>query len=130
MEAIRRSTSDLLAAVNASDVDRVLGVWADDGVLMPPGHPSVHGGTALREYFSKLFLMTRFTFEFTSSEIDLIADVAIERLNYRVTISQSIGQEKIEDVGKGLHVYRRQLDGRWKLVLDIWNSDRTSAARM
>jgi uncharacterized protein (TIGR02246 family) len=130
IEAIRRVTSDLLAAVNASDVDRVLGVWADDAVLMPPGHPSVHGGTALREYFSKLFLMTRFTFEFTSSDIDLFADVAFERLSYRVTIWQSSGQDTIEDVGKGLHVYRRQPDGRWKLVLDIWNSDRIPAARI
>jgi ketosteroid isomerase-like protein len=28
------------------------------------------------------------------------------------------------DAGKGLHVYRRQPNGSWKLALDIWNSDR------
>ena len=34
------------------------------------------------------------------------------------------GQKLAEDVGKGIHVYRRQTDGTWKLQMDVWNSDR------
>ena len=35
----------------------------------------------------------------------------------------------VEDAGKGLHVYRRQSDGSWKLMLDIWNRDRPAEPR-
>jgi uncharacterized protein (TIGR02246 family) len=120
--AIRSATATLLAAVNASDVHGVLGVWADDGILMPPDHPAVHGRAELQEYFGQLFVRARFTFEFTSSEIELAGDAAFERVSYRATAWPASGGQ-IEDAGKGLHVYRRQADGGWKLSLDIWNSD-------
>ena len=45
--AIKRTTAELLAAVNASDADRCSAVWAADGVLMPPHHPSVQGHQAI-----------------------------------------------------------------------------------
>jgi uncharacterized protein (TIGR02246 family) len=124
LEAIRSSTTALLAAVNGSDVHRLLEVWADDGVLMPPGHPSIHGRAAIQEYFGNLFLRARFAFEFAPTEIELGTELAVERVNYRVTIWSVSGQKLNEDVGKGIHVYRRQTDGTWKLQIDVWNSDR------
>ncbi len=129
LATIRKATSELLAAVNACDVNRVVDLWADDGVLMPPAHPSVHGRAALREYFGRLFLRARFAFEFTSSEIEIVTDAAFERVGYKVTIWPTDGQSPTEDCGKGLHVYRRQLDGTWKLCVDIWNSDRPGEPR-
>ena len=113
--------------MNASDVDRVLQVWADDGVLMPPAHPSIHGRAALLQYLGELFLRARFAFEFEPTEIELGTELAVERVNYRVTMWSLGGQKQTEDVGKGLHVYRRQTDGTWKLQIDVWNSDRPAA---
>ena len=48
---IQRATAELLAAVNVSDDRRLLAVWVDDGVLMPPNHTAVHGRAALEDYF-------------------------------------------------------------------------------
>jgi len=124
-EAIRKTTAELLTAVNASDVDRVLGVWAEDGVLMPPNHPSGQGRAALQQYFRDLFSRGRFTFQFTSSDIEVVADAAFERVSYTGVAWLANGAGPIEDVGKGLHLYRREADGSWKLYCDIWNSDRS-----
>lgn len=33
------------------------------------------------------------------------------------------GGDSITEAGKGLHVYRGQPDGVWKLTIDIWNAD-------
>jgi uncharacterized protein (TIGR02246 family) len=121
--AIKRTTAELLAAVNASDADRCLAVWADDGVLMPPNHPSVQGREALGEYFRNLFSRAKFQFSFTSSEIQLAGDTAFERVTYTAVVWRGSDALPVEDVGKGLHVYRRQPDGLWKLTQDIWNSD-------
>jgi ketosteroid isomerase-like protein len=121
--AIATTSAKLLAAVNACDVAGILAVWADDGVLMPPHHPSVHGLESLRTYFADLFSRTRFAFEFTSSSIELVGDTAFEFVTYAVSMRSSDGRTAGEDRGKGLHVYRHQEDGSWQLIRDIWNSD-------
>jgi uncharacterized protein (TIGR02246 family) len=125
--AILKSSSDLLSAVNAGDVDRVLAVWAEDGVMMPPHHPSVEGRDQLASYFRNLFSQFRFEFVFTSSAIQIEGDLAVERVTYTASALPLAGGPPLGDAGKGLHVYGRQRDGTWKLVKDIWNSDRPIA---
>ena len=125
--AIRKTTAEWLAAVNASSVDRCLAVWAADGVLMPPHHPSVQGHEAIGDYFRSVFSRRRFRFTFTSSDIQLAGDTALERVTYTAIMWSENADLPIEDVGKGLHVYRRQSDGSWKLAQDIWNSDQHAA---
>src|SRR5260370_35102347 len=56
---IRRITSEILAAVNTSDHERLLAVWADDGVLMPPNRPAVQGREALERPFREVFTERR-----------------------------------------------------------------------
>jgi ketosteroid isomerase-like protein len=124
--AIRRTTAELLAAVNASHADRCVAVWAADGVLMPPHHPSVQGLEAIGEYFRSLFSRSRFEFAMTSSDVHVAGDTALERVTYTVTVWSVSSTSPVEDVGKGLHVYTRQPNGPWKLTQDIWNSDRSA----
>jgi ketosteroid isomerase-like protein len=123
--AVARTTAELVAAVNASDPDRCTTVWAPNGVLMPPHHPSVHGQAAIGQYFRNLFSRSRFRFTVTSSHIHLVGDTALERITYTAIIWPGNDAPPIEDAGKGLHVYGRQTNGSWKLTHDIWNSDRS-----
>ena len=116
--AIQAATAELLAA---------LAVWSDDGILMPPHHAAVRGRAELQRYFRELFSRTAFKFSFTSSDIRLAGDLAFERLTYTALSWPALGGPPVEDEGKGVHVYRRQTDGSWKLALDIWNSDRPLA---
>jgi len=88
---IARTTAELLAAVNASNADRCSAVWADDGVLMPPHHPSVQGHEAIVNYFRGLFSRSKFRFAFTSSNIDLAGDIALERVTYTAIIWPAFG---------------------------------------
>jgi ketosteroid isomerase-like protein len=57
------------------------------------------------------------------NSVDVVGDVAIERLHYSAVATAPSG-ETTEDVGKGIHSYRRCADGTWQLAQDIWNSDR------
>jgi ketosteroid isomerase-like protein len=125
---VTRTSARLLAAVNASDADRCSAVWTADGVLMPPHHPSVQGHPAILQYFRNLFSRSRFRFAFTSSHIHIEGDTALERVTYTATIWPGDDAPPIEDVGKGVHVYRRQPNGSWKLTYDIWNSDQPVAS--
>jgi uncharacterized protein (TIGR02246 family) len=121
--AVAQATAALLHAVNHSDLPAVIALWCDDGVLMPPHHPSVHGRPAIQQYFEHLFRHSRFQFAFTSSQIEIAGDIALERVEYAASAWPADGGPEVRDVGKGLHVYRRQRDGSWRLAMDIWNSD-------
>jgi uncharacterized protein (TIGR02246 family) len=120
---IARRSLQLLAAVNAADLDRVVAIWADDGIMMPPNHASLVGRGAITDYFRTIFASgARFEFAFTSSDVDVGGDIAVERLTYTMTVSRD-GAAAYCDRGKGVHVYRRDKDGTWRLAYDIWNSD-------
>jgi uncharacterized protein (TIGR02246 family) len=121
--AVARTTAALLDAVNRSDVAGVLAVWSDDGVLMPPHHPSVRGRIEIERYFRQLFEQTRLTFSFTASQIQVSENIALERVEYAASARPDNGGAETRDVGKGLHVYRRLANGSWRLAMDIWNSD-------
>jgi uncharacterized protein (TIGR02246 family) len=121
--AISHATRALLKAVNAGDLAGVLAVWSDDGVLMPPHHASVSGRDQIERYFTQIFERSRFSFSFTDSRVVVDGDLAIERVEYSVRISARAGGAERQDAGKGVHIFRREAGGRWKLVMDIWNSD-------
>lgn len=125
--AIQVTTAALLRAVNGSDLGGVLAVWSEDGVLMPPHHPSVRGQLELEQYFARLFAETRLSFRFTSSRVHVCGDTAFERVEYVATVLRLAVGEEMHDAGKGLHVYQRQPSGTWKLAMDIWNSDRPAS---
>ena len=120
--AITSATATLLASVNRADVEGVLSVWAEDGEMLPPGHFPVRGIAALRSYFEGLFGRAMFQFTFTEQRLEIFGDVALERVSYKSQVWLG-GSAPLSDSGKGLHVYRRQADGTWKLAYDIWNTD-------
>jgi ketosteroid isomerase-like protein len=83
----------------------------------------VHGRRAIEDYFRRLFVDKRFHFVFTSSSITIHTDLAIERIEYTAEVRTAGSSAPATDTGKGVHLYRRDDANRWKLVLDIWNSD-------
>jgi ketosteroid isomerase-like protein len=124
---IHRVATQLVAAVNAGDIDGILACWDPAGVLLPPHHPAVHGHAAIGAYFARVFAARRFTFAFGDATLTVAADLAVERLAYTVDVLPVGGGPAFSDAGKGLHVYARQPDGTWRIVQDIWNSDRPLA---
>jgi uncharacterized protein (TIGR02246 family) len=52
---VRAVAEGIIAADNARDIERVLGYYADDAVLMPPGEQPVTGRDAIRPRYEQLF---------------------------------------------------------------------------
>jgi uncharacterized protein (TIGR02246 family) len=120
--AVHAVAEALRQAVNRADVDGIIACWAPDGIMLPPSHGPVHGTTAIGEYFARVFAARRLAFTFTDSNVEVAGEIAIERLRYTAVATAS-GGETSDDVGKGIHIYRRRADDTWELTLDIWNSD-------
>lgn len=122
--AIDRVREALVSAVNRSDAEAASQLWTEDGRMMPPNQPTLQGRAVIRAHFARLFTQRQFRYTLSNCELQVFGNMAVERVEYHV-ITRSIADGSVaEDRGKGLHVYRRDSDGRWRLLADIWNSDR------
>ena len=98
-------------------------IYAEDAVRMLPDEPMLRGKTAILERFKKG------AEQFTSQIDNVVEDIQVDgNLAYirgisTGSFSPKAGGEPITAVGKWMAVYKRQADGSWKCIADIYNRD-------
>jgi len=107
--------------------DTTLAYMADDIVLLPPNEPAVVGVAAARAWFGAFASQFRASVVYTDTNVQFAGDLAVEQYAGNLTLTPVAGGQPITEVLKGLHVYRRDAGGVWKMVQDIWNSDTPQA---
>jgi uncharacterized protein (TIGR02246 family) len=119
---IRQLDVDWSRAAQDRDVERVLSFWADDAIVFPPGSPAVAGKAAIREFVSKSFQTPGFSISWktTTVAVSRSGDLAYTTGTNRLTFSAPDGKQVTVE-GKAVAVWRREKDGTWKCVIDIWN---------
>jgi ketosteroid isomerase-like protein len=121
---ISREWSNVAAS---GDVDGTLAYWRDDAVMMPPGLPPLRGRAAIREFVAAGAATPGFSVRWEPLEAHVSAggDMAylIERNQF--TFQDSTGAT-ITESNKVITIWRRQPDGTWKNVVDMWNADPTA----
>jgi ketosteroid isomerase-like protein len=111
-----------VAAAAKSDFQEYSAVLAEDAVFMPPNGPP-RSGTELRSWLRQF--LEGFAVEWVSFQH---GDVAVDGLHgyhsyeYEWRVTTRAGGEASVSCGKGLHVLRREADGSWKIVREIWNA--------
>jgi uncharacterized protein (TIGR02246 family) len=119
---ILRVDAEWLTAAQSRDVDRAVSYWADDAIVFPPGSPAVSGRAAIREFVVKSFRTPGFTISWKTATVTVSSsgDVAYATGSNRITFNTPDGKTATVD-GKTVVIWRRQKDGAWKCVVDIWN---------
>ena len=109
------------ASFIAADADGFLASVTQDMVIMPPDEPAVRGHVEIRAWLEAFFAGYSTDLQYTASEVSVAGDTAFEAYAFRWTLTPSDGGDPIEQSGKGVYVFRRQVDGSWKVARDIWN---------
>jgi uncharacterized protein (TIGR02246 family) len=113
VDAVKRGDTTMAIADN----------YADDAIVMNPGTESWRGREAIRKGFSGMATaMTVKEFNLKTDDIALGGDLAVETGTYEMT-GQPKGGKEMKDKGKYVVVWKRQADGSWKIVRDVFNSD-------
>jgi ketosteroid isomerase-like protein len=107
--------------------DTALAYMADDILMMPPNEPAVVGIPAARAWFGGFLRQFRASLSYPSTKVVFAGDLAVEQYVGTLTLTPLAGGQPTTEVFKGLHVYRRDAGGVWKMVQDIWNSDTAPA---
>ena len=121
--AIRRVDTELLAALNARDIDRWLSHFAADAKLLPPGSTPVEGRDAIARFIAGLLTIPKFEMTQYGHEVQVskAGDMAWVTYGHELTIGDSMGRPARE-AAKNLTIYRKE-SGRWKVAVDMWNDD-------
>jgi uncharacterized protein (TIGR02246 family) len=121
---IASADSAFQAAANAGNAAAVAAVYATDASLLPPNLPMRRGRTAIQAYWAGLLDAYTVKFEIAPDLIEGRGDLAYNMGHYRFT---AVPKEKnapgIADEGKFVEILKKQPDGSWKYIVDIYNSN-------
>ena len=110
------------AASAGQDVEKIVSYWSDDAVVIPPGQPVLEGKAAIRAYVASSLKIPGFRIHWVSSQVAFSPDgkLAYMRGTNEVTVPGSNGAP-LSLHGRGATIWRRDSDGQWRCVVDIWN---------
>lgn len=115
-QALRQATTALETAFNAKEVDKILPLYADNSVFMPPNKPLLRGRVPLKSYYDGLLNRGSTDLKLTPSDVAGHGPLAYESGAY------SMMNGETRDRGKFLFVFRN-LGGNWKIEYASWSSD-------
>lgn len=122
--ALLQADYALQAAIERRDVDATVAFYAPDATLLPAAAPAIDGTDAIRAEWTSLFAIPAFqnAGEMTSHSVSSSADMAFTRGTYATTLTGHEGELLIER-GKWVTIWRREPEGSWRIVVDIYNTD-------
>jgi uncharacterized protein (TIGR02246 family) len=121
--ALRKLDDEWSKAAGAKDVDKTISYYSDDAVVMPPNIATLTGKEAIRTLW-KSMLTPEFSggWKATKVEVARSGDLAYVSGTYEFNEKDDSGKP-ITDKGKFLEVWKKQADGNWKCVADMFSSD-------
>lgn len=126
LQAIEQMHEADRRAAMASDIDALIDLWTDDGILLPPGSEPIVGKEAIARFLREGWdsnepppEAVEYTHDF--SDIVIAGDWAFEsgtfKSVWRVPGSETLSTQS----GNLLRVLRRQPDGTWRAARAMWN---------
>jgi len=123
---IRSADSAFMAAANAGDAEKMAEVYAKEGALLAPNLPPQKGRNAVKAFWAGFLDAYTVRFEVASDTIEGRGDLAYNQGHYRFTaVPKAKGVPGVADEGKFLEILKKQADGSWKYVVDMYSSNLT-----
>ena len=116
-QAIREAHATWIDAVNAGDLDRLLGLMADDVVFLNPGREPV-GRDGFPAGFRAAHERNRIRCTSELEEVVVVHDMAYTRCRDSLSVIPRAGGDELGLAGHRLTIWRKQPDGRWLLARD------------
>jgi ketosteroid isomerase-like protein len=109
-----------LQSINDGDIKTLSSLTSEEHIMLPPGRQVV-GKAANDAANGKAFELNNFEEHWYPLETVVSGDIAYERGTYTVDAAPKAGGDKRHVAGSFLRIYRRQPDGGWKMIRDMFN---------
>ncbi len=121
--SLRAAATAYQAAASAKDARAVVEFYDDEAMMVPPGADRVEGIEAVRTYRFGFIETPGVELVFTLDRVEVSerGDMGWTLATGDITINRPDGPPGRDRV-RDFHTWRRQADGSWKIVVDMWNS--------
>ena len=118
-QAVRAADAEWSKVAGAKDLNKTVSYYADDAVVLPPNQSMVTSKDGIRNLW-KGFLdsLTDISWETTRVKTSNSGDMGYLIGTYSMTM-----KDGTKDTGKYCEVWKKQADGKWKVVADMFSSD-------
>ena len=111
-------------AATAGDGPAIAALYDPNATLLPPGEPMVKGEAA-KKYWMDFAKGYSGPTQLNTQSVEGSGDLAVAVGTYRMTLTpKKAGAKPLPtDEGKYVEVLKRQDDGSWKILHDVWNTN-------
>jgi ketosteroid isomerase-like protein len=120
--AIGEFNQRYLKAINEGDIDTLASLTTEGHMMVSSGGAPLAGKQALVDAMTRLFQTTEFEESWAPEETVVSGDLAYQRGTFVVVAKPKSGVAESRVTGNFLRIYRKQPDGRWLMVRDMFNS--------
>jgi uncharacterized protein (TIGR02246 family) len=108
----------------ATALEGFLAYYTDDVTLLPPHAPIANGKEAARQALEPLFKMPAFSVKWKAAKVEVArsGDLGYVHGAFDMTLNDPSGKT-IAERGKYVEIWRKQADGSWRCIVDMFNSD-------
>lgn len=124
---LRNLDAEWSKAAGAKDLEKTVSYYTDDALILPPNIPSIQGKQGARAMWQGMFSVPGFGGGWKATKVEVSGDLGWVTGTYELSETDASGRPMV-DKGKYLEVWRKQADGSWKCVADMFNTDLSSVA--
>jgi ketosteroid isomerase-like protein len=128
--SVRAVDAEWARAAEAGNGEAIGALYVSDAVLLPPGEPMVKGDAA-KKYWVDFTNGFSGPTELNTMAVEGGGDVATAIGTYKMSLTpKKAGAKPLPtEEGKYLEVLKRQDDGSWKIVYDMWSPNAPPAKK-
>lgn len=93
--------------------------YADDAILMPPNAPIAEGQSAIVSTFKSWPPLTKFQ----TNDLEVVCSGNLAYIRGTYEISMNSNGKEVNDNGKYIEIWSKDVQGEWKCIRDIFNSN-------
>ncbi|MFI5153972.1 MAG: YybH family protein [Chitinophagales bacterium] len=125
--AIMKADSAWDRASEAKSAGGWLSFYTDDAIMMPPGEPVCKDKASREASIKNMFAIPGVSLRFQNTKVEV---ARMGDLGYAVGVYQFSWKDAkgkvMNETGKFCETWKKQADGNWKCIVDIWNADSPS----
>ena len=121
-KAIQAKSELWSKAGSAKDSASFATFYADDATVMFPNEPAFKGMDAIKAVLTPMMQDPNFALSFTTDKVEVSGILGYTQGAVSLRTTGRDGKP-FNDTGKYLTVWKKQADGSWKAIEDIFNSD-------
>jgi uncharacterized protein (TIGR02246 family) len=116
-DAIKKVLSDYETALNASNTEAVMPLYAEEGIFMPPYSHSAIGIAAVKNAYQAVFEAIRLNVKFHLAELVITGpDWAFARTNSEGHTTDHTTGAKSAEANQELFIFKKDTQGAWKIA--------------